>query len=67
MHVCGFVVADFAYLYACLLSIKLGVELLGHKIFLHSALVDTVKQFSKVVVLIYTPPTMYKYCLPFPF
>ena len=66
VHVCCFVI-DLACPQACLWNIKLGVEFLGHKIFLHPALTGIAKQFLKVVVLIYTSPTISEYCLPFPF
>lgn len=39
------------YIYACLLDLYLRVNLLGHRICIRLALIDTSNQFSTVVVL----------------
>lgn len=42
-------------MYAFLLGYITRVELLGHRVYMNSSLVDTAKQFSKVVLQIYMP------------
>lgn len=42
--------SSFAHEFTFLLGVYLGVESLGHRASVRSALVDTAKQFSEVVV-----------------
>ena len=53
-----------AHVHAFLLGTYLGIQLLGHRICIWSALVDTVKLFSKVAFQedLYFPQDLLPYC-----